>query len=334
MGAYEDVTNRIVAAIESGLATGKGYRMPWHSTGGRPVNVASGRAYRGINVLMLWGEAQERGFSSPLWGTFKQWQSKGAKVKKGAKASLVVFWKDLPAKGEQEGEEEEAGRRFVLKTSWAFNAAQVEGYEADGEPAAPHEPSAAERLIQAAGVDVRFGGGQAFYHPRLDYVQMPPPGDFVSVPAFQSVLLHEAAHWTGHQSRLERDFTGRFGSEAYAFEELVAELTAAWPGSAARICTTAPWHSSEAPTGLRKRKCSGTIPFTPTSLASPFGAVARMALMTPALRSFSSACIPTPGRRWFDCGWRWNCGRWNNLWVRREVFCGPVKMDPYTDYAC
>lgn len=61
MGAYEDVTNRIVAAIESGLATGKGYRMPWHSTGGRPVNVASGRAYRGINVLMLWGEAQERG---------------------------------------------------------------------------------------------------------------------------------------------------------------------------------------------------------------------------------------------------------------------------------
>ncbi|WP_347138835.1 zincin-like metallopeptidase domain-containing protein [Paracoccus sp. SSK6] len=228
MSAYDDITAKIVAAIESGLTTGKGYRMPWHSQCGRPVNVATGRVYRGINVLMLWGEAQDKGFSSPLWGTFKQWQTKGAKVKKGAKASLVVFWKDLPAKGEQEGDEEEAGKRFVLKTSWAFNAAQVEGYEVDGEPAAPHEPSAAERLIAAAGVDVRFGGGQAYYHPRLDYVQMPAPGDFVSVPAFQSVLLHEAAHWTGHQSRLEREFGKRFGDSAYAMEELVAELSAAF----------------------------------------------------------------------------------------------------------
>lgn len=227
MSAYDDITAKIVAAIESGLATGKGYRMPWHSTGGRPVNVATGRAYRGINTIMLWGEAQEKGFSSTVWGTFKQWQSKGAKVCKGAKASLVVFWKDLPAKGD-EGDEEDAGRRFVLKTSWAFNAAQVEGYEADGEPAAPHEPSAAEHLVRAAGIDVRFGGDRAFYHPRLDYVQLPPVSDFVSVPAFQSVLLHEAAHWTGHASRLEREFGKRFGDSAYAMEELVAELTAAF----------------------------------------------------------------------------------------------------------
>ncbi|WEF25842.1 zincin-like metallopeptidase domain-containing protein [Paracoccus sp. S3-43] len=203
--------------------------MPWHSQGGWPVNVASGRAYRGINVLMLWGEAQDKGFSSPLWGTFKQWQAAGAKVRKGEKASLIVFWKDLPAKDRAEGDEEEAGKRFVLKTSYAFNLAQTEGYEAPGAvDAPPHEPSAAERLVAAAGVDVRFGGDRAFYHPRLDYVQRPPLADFVSVPAFQSVLLHEAAHWTGHASRLEREFGKRFGDAAYAVEELVAELTAAF----------------------------------------------------------------------------------------------------------
>lgn len=228
MSAYDDITAKIIGAIESGLATGRGYRMPWHSAGGRPVNVATGRAYRGINVLMLWGEMQERGFSSPLWGTFKQWQGKGAKIRKGEKASLVVFWKDLPAKDQAEGDEEEAGKRFVLKTSWAFNASQVEGYEEAGEPVAPHEPSAAEHLVRAAGVDVRFGGDRAFYHPKLDYVQLPPMSDFVNVPAFQSVLLHEAAHWTGHASRLEREFSKRFGDSAYAMEELVAELTAAF----------------------------------------------------------------------------------------------------------
>lgn len=228
MSAYEQITQKIVDAIEGGLATGRGYRMPWHSQGGRPVNVSTGRAYRGINTLMLWGESQEKGYASPLWGTFKQWGAAGAKIRKGEKASLVVFWKDLPAKDQQEGEED-AGKRFVLKTSYAFNLAQTEGYEAPGAADTPaHEPSAAERLVAAAGVDVRFGGGQAYYHPRLDYVQMPLLSDFVSVPAFQSVLLHEAAHWTGHQSRLAREFGQRFGDAAYAVEELVAELSAAF----------------------------------------------------------------------------------------------------------
>lgn len=228
MGAYEDITNRIVSAIESGLASSAGYKMPWHSQGGRPVNIASGKAYRGINTLMLWGEAKERGFLSPVWGTFKQWQAAGAKIRKGEKASLVVFWKDLPAKDRQDGDEEDAGKRFILKTSWAFNLAQTEGYEAPEPEVYTHQPSAAERLIRDARVDFRFGGGDAYYHPRLDYVQLPPMSDFTSVAGFQSVLLHEAAHWTGHPSRLAREYGKRFGDQAYAFEELVAELTAAF----------------------------------------------------------------------------------------------------------
>lgn len=231
MGAYEDITARIIQAIESGAATGEGYRMPWHSAGGRPVNVASGRAYRGINTLILWSEAQERGYSSALWGTLKQWNEKGARVRKGEKSSLVVFWKDLPTKADEEAED---GRRFVLKTSRAFNLAQVEGYDApagEGAPMGQHLPhieTAAEDLAQAARVDFRLEGSRAFYHGLLDYVQIPEPADFHSVEGFQSVLLHECVHWSGHKTRLDRQFGKRFGDQAYAFEELVAELGAAF----------------------------------------------------------------------------------------------------------
>lgn len=229
MGAYEDITAKIVAAIEAGSATGSGYKMPWHSAGLRPVNVATGRAYRGVNTLMLWSEAQQRGYSSPLWGTFKQWQAAGAKIRKGTKASLIVFRKDLPAKARPVEDAEGEDKRFVPKTSWAFNLTQVEGYEGPGQSEVPvHEPTVSEGLMLSAGVDVRLRGNQAFYHPRLDYVQLPPPWDFTSRDRFQSVLLHEAAHWTGHSSRLAREFGKRFGDQAYAFEELVAELTAAF----------------------------------------------------------------------------------------------------------
>lgn len=230
MTAYERITETIINAIETGKATGDGWRMPWHSAGGRPVNVASGKAYRGINTLVLWSEAQARGFSSALWGTLRQWNEKGARVRKGEKSSLVVFWKDLPTKKDEEGEN---GRRFVLKTSLAFNAAQVEGFDAPAEPGPmgphmPHSQTPAEDLAYAARVDLRLEGTRAFYHPILDYVQIPEPSDFYSRDAFQATLLHECAHWSGHKSRLAREFGKRFGDQAYAFEELVAELSAAF----------------------------------------------------------------------------------------------------------
>lgn len=228
MNAYERITNTIVAAIESGAATGDGWKMPWHAAGGRPVNVSSGRAYRGINTLALWAESEARGFKSPVWGTMRQWNEKGARVRKGERSSLIVFWKDLPKK-DQPQEGEEADKRFVLKTSLAFNAAQIEGYTPEkAAPAVEHSPTAAEDLAYAAGVDFRLEGSRAFYHPVLDYVQIPEPSDFHSEEAFQSVLLHEACHWTGHKGRLAREFGKRFGDKAYAFEELVAELGASF----------------------------------------------------------------------------------------------------------
>jgi antirestriction protein ArdC len=226
MGTYEDVTNRIVQAIETGAVRPDGWKMPWHTTGGgRPVNVLTGRTYTGVNTLNLWLDMQQKGYTSPVWGTLRQWNEQGAKVRKGEKSSLVVFWKDLPKKEVAEGED--AGKRFVLKTSYAFNAAQVEGYEQPA-PVRDWEPCAADNLIAAAGIEINFGGHRAYYHQVLDSIQMPYRSDFFTVAGFQSTLLHEAAHWTGHSKRLAREFGKRFGDQAYAFEELVAELAAAF----------------------------------------------------------------------------------------------------------
>lgn len=141
----------------------------------------------------------------------------------------MVFWKDLP-KREANQDDEEGDRRFVLKTSAVFNAAQVEGLE--GVPEAPvggpvgH--AAAEALVAAAGVDLRLEGHRAFYHTVLDFVSVPPPSVFFTQACFASTLLHEACHWTGHKTRMAREFGKRFGDGAYAMEELVAELGAAF----------------------------------------------------------------------------------------------------------
>ena len=225
MGTYEDVTNRIVAAIETGAARADGWKMPWHTAGGgRPVNVLTGRTYTGVNTLNLWMDMQQKGYASPVWGTLRQWNEAGAKVRRGERSSLVVFWKDLPKK---DAADDEDGKRFVLKTSYAFNAAQVEGYE-QPDPVRDWELCAADKLVVAAGIDLNFGGHRAYYHQTLDYVAMPYRSDFFSLAGFQSTLLHEAAHWTGHHKRLAREFGKRFGDQAYAFEELVAELAAAF----------------------------------------------------------------------------------------------------------
>jgi antirestriction protein ArdC len=226
MSAYQQITEKIAESIQKGV-DGTRFKMPWHNAGGRPVNVATQRAYRGINTLSLWSAGQQRGFTSSLWGTMRQWNAAGGRVRRGERASLVVFWKDLPNSEAPQDGEDETDKRFVVKTTHTFNANQIEGIE-QPETGRIAEPCAAEKLIAAAGIDVQFGGHRAFYHTVLDYVAMPRPSDFFTVEDFQSTLLHEAAHWTGHGKRLGREFGKRFGDKAYAFEELVAELSAAF----------------------------------------------------------------------------------------------------------
>lgn len=230
---YQDVTDRIVRAIEAGAGE---YVMPWHGSGaaslGRPRNVASGAAYNGINVLVLWCTAQEKGYSANLWGTYKQWAEVGAQVRKGEKSTRVVLWKqyEKSVEGSEESETRSFARAFPV-----FNVAQVDGYEVAApapvlHPALPDSERhpVAEAFFAALGVQISHGGNKAYYRPSEDRVQMPPFASFHDASAYYGTLAHEAVHWSGAKSRCDRDLTGRFGSEAYGAEELVAELGAAF----------------------------------------------------------------------------------------------------------
>ena len=232
---YSRITNQVIEAIEAGAGN---WRMPWHTDGlgaMRPVNVVSGRPYRGVNVLALWSAADEHGYSSDKWATYKQWQEIGAQVRKGEKSSLIVFWtvNDSDEGGDDPdhpNEGHEARRRIFARGYSVFNAEQVDGYQDEPPPPRPEieRIEHAERFFSALGADVRHGGARAFYRPASDHIQMPPFEAFRDAVAYYATRGHETIHWTGAKQRLDRDMSGRFGSEPYAGEELVAELGAAF----------------------------------------------------------------------------------------------------------
>ena len=233
---YEQVTAQIISAIEAGAGT---WQMPWHSAGtglNRPGNVDTKNAYKGINVLALWVAAMSRGYGSGTWGTYRQWQNQGCQVRKGEKSLMVVFYKKLTGSEDQDTEDGKQ-RRLVARASSVFNAEQVDGYE---PPALPDEDReiprswAIERFVDATRADIRHGGGMAYFQREADYIQMPKAGRFQgsatssAADAYYQTLLHELTHWTSDKSRCDRSLVKRFGDEAYAMEELVAELGSAF----------------------------------------------------------------------------------------------------------
>jgi len=225
---YAQITNAIAAAIEEGAQR---YEMPWHTLS-TPVNAISHKAYRGVNVLMLWAAAKQRGYSAHEWATYRQWQEAGAQVRKGERSTTVVFWKFCDHSEEQQEDSDSTPNRprCFARLYNVFNAGQVDGYT----PADIPQLSPAERIENAdrffaslPGV-VKHGGDRAYYSPAGDYIQMPPFAQFKSAAGYASTLGHEYAHWSGAPSRLNRDLSGRFGDERYSAEELVAELSAAF----------------------------------------------------------------------------------------------------------
>jgi antirestriction protein ArdC len=236
---HAHITDQIIAGIEAGVAD---WQMPWRRAQGalhRPQNAATGKAYQGVNILSLWVAAEHHGYSMPLWATYKQWQEKGAQVCKGERGTPIVFYKELERTSEEGADNAETQRTMFARASWVFNAAQVEGFA----PPIADEVSlenritpidAAEALIQATGATVRETGDRAFYNWSEDYVGMPERARFTgtdsSTPtdAWYATHLHELTHWTGAKHRLDRDLANRFGSEAYAMEELIAELGSAF----------------------------------------------------------------------------------------------------------
>jgi len=235
---HQQVTDSIIAAIEAGAGT---WQMPWHRSGeglNRPVNIDTHKRYRGINILNLWVAAEHRGYSNGLWGTYRQWQNRGCQVRKGEKGAMVVFYKELEFDTENpETGDAETEKRLMARASTVFNAQQVDGYEPEPlpEPENPVSPiQQAEAFVAATEAEIRHGGNRAYYSRGTDHIQMPERERFLGTEtsspteAYYGTLLHELTHWTGHEKRCQRQFGKRFGDKAYAMEELVAELGAAF----------------------------------------------------------------------------------------------------------
>ena len=231
---YQRVTNEIVGAIEKGAGS---FHMPWHTSGDfnfSPVNAQSKKPYRGINILILAAAAERHGFKSGHWATYRQWQELGAQVRKCEKARSVVFWKFTDFQQETEDGETEGnakGKRIPFaREYWVFNADQVDAYTAPAVPTLSEGEriERADSFVAGVGADIRHGGNRAFYSPQTDHVQMPPFANSKHPLGYYSTLTHELTHWTGSESRLSRNLQGRFGDHAYAIEELIAELGAAF----------------------------------------------------------------------------------------------------------
>ena len=235
---YDRITNRIIESLEAGV---RPWLKPWnagHAAGRitRPLR-HNGQPYSGINVFMLWMEAKARGYSAPIWMTFRQAQELGGHVRKGEKGSLVVYANSM-TKTEIDAESGEEQDRTIpfLKGYTVFNVEQIDELPAHyyARAAAPvldpiERIAPVESFLAHTGAAVSHGGNQAFYMPSQDRIQMPPFAFFRDPESYYATLLHETVHWTKHATRLERDFgRKRWGDEGYAMEELVAEIGAAF----------------------------------------------------------------------------------------------------------
>lgn len=226
---YQELTDRIIAALENGT-------VPWHqgwSVEIAPRSLASGKAYRGINTVLLSAIQAARDYSSPYWLTFKQCAERGGHVKAGEHGTPVVFWKRLGITSTDDETGEDVHRLIPFARKYVvFNACQCEGLDVPTISRQVHpeneQIAAAERI--AAEMPNRphvehTNGSDSYYRPSTDTVCLPRLEFFDNAPTYYATLFHELGHSTGHQGRLNRQINNRFGSDKYSREELVAELT-------------------------------------------------------------------------------------------------------------
>jgi antirestriction protein ArdC len=229
------ITAAIVERLEAGT---RPWVQPWTGASvSRPLR-ACGTPYQGINVLWLWMAAEAAGHASPFWMTYRQSQLLGGQVRKGERGTVGIFYRAYQAEEAHESDEDAGPRtRRVLKSFTLFNACQIDGLPSRFFPEPRPLPPGTERdvaldaFFAAVPARVRHWGAEAYYSPGLDQVTMPEAGLFRDLDHYRATLAHELSHWTGHESRLARQMGGRFASDAYAMEELVAELSSAMLGA-------------------------------------------------------------------------------------------------------
>ncbi|MFE8104431.1 zincin-like metallopeptidase domain-containing protein [Brenneria goodwinii] len=221
---YQTVTDSIITALEAGV---KPWACPWQRVpgmSGLPSNYATGAAYCGINIMLLWCSASKQGFSDSRWMTYKQSQAEGGQVRKGERGTMAIFYSTL----EKENDAGEIEHIPMLKTFIVFNVEQIDGLPLTTEAVSPVETfdplPQAENLFRNSGANIIEKGQNAFFRPSTDEVWLPERRLFADAANFYATCLHELVHWSGAKSRLNREMKGKFGSEDYAFEELIAEL--------------------------------------------------------------------------------------------------------------
>jgi antirestriction protein ArdC len=229
---YETVTQNIISELEKGVAP---WVKPWK--GGNPnlpYNAVSQRHYSGINVLLLWNTAFLKGYRHTSWLTWNQAKELGGHVRKGEHAEHIVYASTYAKKEHHEDTGEDEARKIpFLKFYTVFNVEQVDElppqcYVLSEPPPLTDALQAADAFILAIKADTQQGGDKAAYYPTLDRIIVPKREQFSAPEHYFATSLHEHVHWSGHGSRLARDLSGKFGDEAYAKEELVAELGSAF----------------------------------------------------------------------------------------------------------
>jgi antirestriction protein ArdC len=241
---YARITNRVIEDLERGV---RPWLKPWtvRPVGGhvaRPLRHNAER-YSGINVILLWSEAIARGFASSTWMTFRQAHELGGHVRKGETGSMVVYANHITKlETDENGQEVEREIPF-LKAYTVFCVDQIDGlpdYYYVNLPTEAADDTHAGRIARAdafvagTGAVIHTGGNRACYNPIADRIEMPPFASFrdtgtaTAAENYYATLLHETVHYTAPPHRCNRELGKRFGDQAYAREELVAELGAAF----------------------------------------------------------------------------------------------------------
>ena len=228
----EAVASKIIAAMEAGQVNGE-WKKSW-AGGAIAMNAVTGKQYKGGNLIALWVLGED--FGSGYWATYKQWQSVGAQVRKGETGTRLVKWSPIPCKDHGATEQCSSCGKMVPNVFTVFNADQVDGWE--GNPDAiknlDERIADADDFLKATGAEIKHTDeGRAYYRPSTDSITLPHFESFTSAEAYYATAAHELIHWTGHESRLDRQMAKKWGDDdAYAAEELVAEL------GAAMLCAT------------------------------------------------------------------------------------------------
>lgn len=250
---HKEVTDQIISLLDQ--VNLDDYQPPFAALAaqGLPENPITTNRYQGVNILTLWFNQQARNFTSNEWATFQQWKEKGAQVRKGEKGTRIVFYKTL-IKPEQKADGATEDKKIpMLKMYTVFNSNQVDGY---GQPRIEiptvdnvKRIDLVDAFCTGTKADIRHGEGRAFYNSAEDFINMPPTNHFLdtcqanATENYYATLLHELTHWTGAKHRLDRDKAKtKIELDKYAFEELVAELGAAFLCAEFKITQTLPEH--------------------------------------------------------------------------------------------